>query len=247
MPALKGGKRGVTVTRRPIVLMNEGDDPIPLPPAHELHGKDLPGGCLHRSVTQEDCGFATPQMLKDLEALKSRPNLCPTDFAKADHSHKAVLVTHEHPDYQRRLGELFESLRATDVKVNALSSQPRMKPSEYARADHTHPPTPLQKHNHPELEDLAVSLKKMMETHAKDMASLKAENKALKQRIVEIEKKEKFTREIAERALENEVPVRETHGHLKGGRLHAVATTKNAGFMGADMVRMLKTLWEKGE
>ena len=254
MPARLDGRHPNTLRPALGVLADEDGKPIPLPPLSELHADGLPGGSLHREVTEDEAGFMAPRHLQALEDAVSRPVLDPGAYSPVNHRHVSLeTATAALGSLQERLvavseqlASLAEQTKGHSLTINSIANRAVFNPDAFAAVSHDHPPHPLPAHGHPEISIEVEAAKEEVETTRGAIAALTRPLTELGTLVAKLQKDLEFTRDLAEKAIEQ--PPREQHGHLKGGRLHEACSERLAGFMTPQMLRMLQILWdERGE
>lgn len=262
MPANTGGKRSKTIA--PII--DKDGKVTTLRPSE--HGVDLPGGSLHRTATTKEAGFMSAAQVEQLEALASRAELDPSDFAPAGHEHEPrPLPEHDHPDLRSEIATLarrVDGWKAPEVEPpeppDLSGLAPRLHShDEYAPRDHDH-------------EDLRSWIEDVAKAtpHADDHVALALKVDGQGAEIAELRDGASFNRQLAEEAKRE---ARSASGHARpagvpagvpwitnedggvapmptkkelhalfgeGGEFHRRATRNDAGFMAPDHVRMIE-------
>jgi len=235
----------------PIVpLVEAGGRPVPLPPLDQLHADGMPGGSLHRSASDKDAGFMTPEHVNRLERvekeLEKRPPFKEGDFAPFDHEHPPVLPEHGHPVLSDHIGGVKKELDSLQSLVRALESRTAFDPSQWAKKDHSHAPSPLPPHEHPQYEELVGASNDRIDELRVEQQRTVEEVQELSGKIETLIRELEFVRNLAEKAIESKTR-RQEHGHLGGGALHELANDRLAGFLSVENLRRLELLWNERE
>lgn len=234
------GASTTSPNRQPLVSI-DGGEPVPLPPISELHGVDMPGGNLHRAVSESEAGFMTPAHVERIDALEKYvnsipPALDPDAFAPREHGHDFPPPFNPQPLIERDQ-ELNDSIVTLNERLSrALDNLPDINPDSFARADHVHPVGEVPKHTHPDILEVVTS---ESSARKEDVSEL---NGAIEGILLNVEKLEKRLDALVGEIKEALAGVGKAHGHQDGGRMHAPVTDKLAGFMTPAHLQLLNRL-----
>lgn len=191
----------------------------------------------------------TPEHVKRIEklekAIAERPIVNHSQFAMKDHHHRREdWPGHSHPEMKIDFNALAEFKTGLEKRMHRVENRPILDPNAYAKKGHSHPPTPLQAHTHPEIAEVravAESVESEVESKLSDilrrLEACEVENKKLRSEL-------NFTRDLLDRTIAAKERFQD-HGHQGGGRLHSQVNDRLAGFATPEMFRKIETLWDK--